>query len=91
MDTPGESAGVGAIPSLGGLPDPGIEPRSPALQADTLPSEPQGKLLSNNTEILTNLGMATFPYHKFYLAIFAWLVVSVNLISNNSLNMFDVL
>jgi len=25
------------------LPDPGIEPRSPALQADTLPSEPPGK------------------------------------------------
>ena len=25
------------------LPDPGIEPRSPELQADTLPSEPPGK------------------------------------------------
>ena len=24
------------------LPDPGIEPRSPALQADSLPSEPPG-------------------------------------------------
>ena len=30
-------------PSPGGLPDPGIEPRSPALQADSLPSEPLGK------------------------------------------------
>ena len=29
--------------SPGDLPDPGIEPRSPALQADTLPSEPPGK------------------------------------------------
>ena len=27
----------------GDLPDPGIEPRSPALQADALPSEPPGK------------------------------------------------
>ena len=27
----------------GNLPDPGIEPRSPALQADALPSEPPGK------------------------------------------------
>ena len=27
-------------PSPGDLPDPGIEPRSPALQADSLPSEP---------------------------------------------------
>ena len=31
------------FPSPGELPDPGIEPRSPALQADTLPSEPPGK------------------------------------------------
>ena len=28
---------------LGDLPDPGIEPRFPALQADALPSEPPGK------------------------------------------------
>ena len=29
------------------LPDPGIEPGSPALQADALPSEPPGKLQRN--------------------------------------------
>ena len=29
-------------PPPGDLPDPGIEPRSPALQADSLPSEPPG-------------------------------------------------
>ena len=28
------------FPSPGDLPDPGIEPGSPALQADALPSEP---------------------------------------------------
>ena len=28
------------FPSPGDLPDPGVEPRSPALQADSLPSEP---------------------------------------------------
>ena len=28
--------------SPGDLPDPGIVPRSPALQADSLPSEPPG-------------------------------------------------
>ena len=32
------------FPSPGDLPNPGIEPRSPALQADALPSEPPGKL-----------------------------------------------
>ena len=31
------------FPSPGDLPDPGIEPRSPILQADALPSEPPGK------------------------------------------------
>ena len=30
--------------SPGNLPDPGIEPRSPTLQANALPSEPPGKL-----------------------------------------------
>ena len=32
-----------AIPFSGDLPNPGIEPRSPALQADSLPSEPAGE------------------------------------------------
>ena len=32
------------FPSLRDLPHPGMEPGSPALQADSLPSEPQGKL-----------------------------------------------
>ena len=31
------------FPSPGDLPDPGIKPGSPALQADTLPTEPPGK------------------------------------------------
>ena len=31
-------------PSPGDLPDPGIEPGSPTLQADALPSEPPGKV-----------------------------------------------
>ena len=31
------------LPSPGDLPDPGIEPRSPALEAEALSSEPPGK------------------------------------------------
>ena len=31
------------FPSPGALLNPGIEPRSPTLQADSLPSEPPGK------------------------------------------------
>ena len=38
------------FPSLGDLPSPGIKPGSPALEADSLPSEPPGKpvVLSNS-------------------------------------------
>ena len=31
------------FPSSGDLPNPGIEPRSPTLQVDSLPAEPKGK------------------------------------------------
>ena len=34
---------VQLFPFLRNLPKPGIEPRSPALQVDTLPAEPPGK------------------------------------------------
>ena len=34
------------LPSPGNLPHPGIEPGSPALQADALPSEPLAKSYS---------------------------------------------
>ena len=44
MDSLGKNTGVGcyALPPVA-LPNPGIEPRSPVLQADSLPSEPPGK------------------------------------------------
>ena len=37
------------FPSPGDLPNPGIKPRYPALQVDSLPAEPQGKL--KNTKV----------------------------------------
>ena len=42
---PGQNTGVGSSLSLlqGNLPNPGIKPRPPTLQADSLPAEPQGK------------------------------------------------
>ena len=43
MGFPGKSTGVGRVPSPGDLLDSGIEPGSPALQADSLSSEPPGK------------------------------------------------
>ena len=38
-----------SVPAPGDLPDPGIEPRSPALQADYLQSKPPGKPLNVHT------------------------------------------
>ena len=46
-------------PPPGDLPNAGTEPRSPVLQADSLPSEPQGK--PSMIEVLVNTAM-TFQY-----------------------------
>ena len=44
QNSPGQNTGVGSLFLLqGNLPDPGIKPRSPTLQADSLPAKPQGK------------------------------------------------
>ena len=42
------------FPSPGDLPNPGTEARSPTLQADSLPAEPQGKP--------TNTGVGCLPF-----------------------------
>ena len=43
--SPGQNTGGGSLSFLqGNLPNPGIEPRSPAMQVDSLPTEPQQKL-----------------------------------------------
>ena len=40
QNSPGQNTGVGSLSLLqGNLPNPGIEPRSPALQEDSLPAE----------------------------------------------------
>ena len=50
------------FPSPGDLPNPGIEPGSPALQTDALPSEPPGKQIETYQIIffssVSNLGEA---------------------------------
>ena len=46
-----------AMPSSRGSSNPGIKPRSPALQADSLLSEPSGKPLANkNVELSGPVG-----------------------------------
>ena len=46
------------LPSPGNLPNPGIELGSPALQADFLPPEPQGKPIN------TGVGRVAYPFSK---------------------------
>ena len=43
------------FPFPGDLPDSGIEPRSLALQADSLPCEPTGKLETDNNKEINKL------------------------------------
>ena len=49
---PGKNTGVVAVSSPGDLPDPGIEPRSSALQVDALPSELLWKPLQSQLEFI---------------------------------------
>ena len=54
------------FPSPGDLPDPGIKPESPALQADSLPSEPPGKpklIPADTEEIFTESSYITYFMH----------------------------
>ena len=52
------------FPSPGDLPNPGIEPRSPALLVDALPSETQGKLGSTHTHMLIVYNYLKISYLK---------------------------
>ena len=53
-DSPGKNPEVGCHAHLEGtLPNPGIKPRSPALQADSLPSEPLGKSMNTGVRSLS--------------------------------------
>ena len=49
------------FPSPGDLPDPGIKPRSPALQTDSLPSEPPGKLHTGHVILICHGTRVSFP------------------------------
>ena len=55
-NSPGQNTGMGSLSLLqGNLPNPGVEPRSPALQANSLPAEPPGKPKNRGVDILSLL------------------------------------
>ena len=53
----------GLFPSPGDLPNPGIEPRSPALKADSLPTEISGKSLQGQTCLLLQVSLDFLLLH----------------------------
>ena len=55
------------FPSLGDLPNPGIKPVSPALQADTLPSEPPGNVC------FMYLGDPILVAYVFTIVMYSWI------------------
>ena len=66
-DSSGENTGVGCHFLLqGNLLHPGIEPVSPILQADSLPSEPPGKPMNGvrDTELLQADSLPSEPPGK---------------------------
>jgi len=87
-DSPGKNTGVGChallqgFPGIfpGDLPNPRIKPRSPALQADSLPSEPPGKPHSHNRMGYRNL----LPFSIFLttLSVFSVILNCYILIKN---------
>ena len=52
------------LPSPRDLPNPGIEPGSPAMQADPIPSEPPGKLVEMQISAATMKNSMEFPAKK---------------------------
>ena len=55
------------FPSPGDLPDLGIKPRSPTLQADLLPSEPPGKPVIPEGVAKSNYSSSQEPTELFHL------------------------
>ena len=52
------------FPSPEGLPNPGVEPRSPILQVDFLPAEPQGKPKNTGVGSLSLLQGSSLPRNQ---------------------------
>ena len=67
------------FPSPGDLPDPGIERRSPTLQADSLPCEPPGKHVAYYCKVIAVGDMLVDcltegPTHKSFDSLFAKII-----------------
>ena len=67
-DSPGKNTGVGCHFILpGDFLNPGIEPRSPALQVDSLPTELQGKLSISTLLLIISFVLLTLFFFLLIL------------------------
>ena len=73
------------FPSPGDRPDPGIEPGSPALRADALPSEPPGKslIVDYSRKINTHIGFLS-PAKILFQNIHVCIIYRDTVIGHNS-------
>ena len=60
------------FPSPGELPNPGVEPRSPTLQADVLPTELHGKLLITSIAFTTSFQILPSCRSSDYILALNW-------------------
>ena len=60
------------FPSPGDLPDPGIKPGSPALEADTLTSEPPGKEIESKYLTMHQTASNTELYDMKFSSYWSW-------------------
>ena len=76
-NSPRQNTGVGSLAlTPGDLPNSGIESRSPALQADSSPAEPQGKPKSTGVGSLALLQWV-FPTQESNHGLLHWQVDSL--------------
>ena len=75
-----------AISFSGGLSKPGIKPGSPALQADSLSTELQGKpvLPLNHQECPTTMGHSCNGYFPMKFPLLSWAVVFLSIQENSA-------
>ena len=78
-------------PPPGDLPNPGIEPRSPTLQVDSLPSEPPEKPISSPIYIAANGIILFFLMAAWYFILYAYHIFFVCSFDNGHLGCFHVL
>ena len=72
-NSPGQNIGVGSVsPSPGDLPNPGIKPRSPTWQMDSLQAEPQGKPMAEE-QIRVYPRLSPFTVHLKLSQYYYWL------------------